>query len=291
MIKQNAIGILVLVLTVGCFFFRPAAAAPAAFAYVNENHIITAEAAGSHAFVVNIFNLSDYVMVIQPAEFIYRGVSGRWYIGQVFERESKDLLGEPQRYTASFLLKGHTFAGLNIVGVFHEQDQIEEISIRIGSRRYFMQHLDGVAFEQLAKKIQNIDLKNPEPAPMLEAANIQSMGTMKVADGGTDWNQDWLGLITEDGINPPQMLERPEILPTPESKKSHTYGTVRLACVINKNGGIRDIKVVKGLGKGLDERAMDGVKNSWKFLPATKNGELFETRITIDVEFPDPGKQ
>ncbi len=49
--------------------------------------------------------------------------------------------------------------------------------------------------------------------------------------------------------------------------------------------------MVSGLGRGLDERAVEGVKNSWVFLPATKNGEVVETMIGIEVEFRDPERE
>src|SRR5512136_2236415 len=76
---------------------------PKTFAFVNINYIMTAEVASEHSFVVNFINLSDFVIVIQPNEFIYKGASGRFYIGQVYEREIKDPKGETQKYSASFL--------------------------------------------------------------------------------------------------------------------------------------------------------------------------------------------
>jgi TonB family protein len=268
-----------------------AEAAPKAFAYVSKNYIITAEADGERSFVLNFINLSDYVLVVQPSEFIYRGASGRYYIGQVFEREHKDLRGEEQRYTASILLKAHSFTGLNIAGAFREQEEIEELSIRIGAKRYFMQPLDKIAFDQLAKKIGNLDLEDTDSAPMLEAANISEMGSTKKTDGTAEWDRDWQGLITAEGVNPPKILKRPGISATPEAIKAHTYGKVKLSGIINKNGGIQDLKIIRGLGRGLDERAIEGIKNSWVFLPATKNGDVIETQISIEVEFLDPDKK
>jgi TonB family protein len=275
-----------------CLFIPVLAkAGPNAFAYVNKNYIITAEVAEEHTFVVNFINLSDYVLVIQPSEFIYRGSSGRYYIGQAFEKQHKDLGGEEQRYSASILLKGHTFAGLNIAGAFHEQEQINELSIRIGSRRFYLQPLDKAVFDQLAKKIGSLDLENTDSVSMLEAANISELGNSKVTDGSPEWDLDWQGLITEGNVNPPKILKHPNISPTVEAVKTHTYGKVKLSGIINKNGNIQDLKVLRGLGRGLDERAIEGVKNSWVFLPATKNGEVVDTQIPIEVEFPNPDKK
>ena len=289
-LKRKGIqGILALLL----FSVLPGAAesSPKTFAFVDTHYVITAEVAAEHTFVVNFINLSDFVIVIQPNEFIYKGASGQYYIGQVFESEHKDTRGENQRYAASILLKGHSFAGLTIVGAFHEQDQTEEMSVRIGAKRFYLQPLEKAVFEQLAAKINDLDLTSQNTAASLEAANISELGTVKSTDGTSEWDRDWQGLITPDGINPPKIIERPEIPPTNEARKSRTYGKVKLSAIIGKNGGIQDLKIIKGLGKGLDQRALDGVKNSWLFLPATKNGEVLETSVSIDVDFPAPEKK
>jgi TonB family protein len=271
-----------------CLMPSPARAEATAFAYVGLSYIVTAEPAGEHSFMVNVINLSDYVIVVQPQDFIYRGESGRFYIGQVFETEYKDTRGDVQRYAASSLIRERMFAGLKILGVFHEQNAIEELSISIGARRFFMQPMEKIAFEQLVKKIQNLDIENPDSASELAGANIQEMGQVKTADGSPEWERDWEGLLTADGVNPPKILKRPEIDTTPAARKAGVYGKVRLSGIVGKNGGVRELRVMKGLGRGLDERAVEGVRNSWVFLPATKNGEVYETQISIEVEFPDP---
>ena len=263
-----------------------------AFAFVNTQYLITAEVASSHGFVLNFFNLSDFVIVAQPNEFIYKGASGRFYIGQVFDKETKDTKGEAYKYSASFLLKGHSFAGLTILGDFREMDKIEELSIRIGAKRFYMQPLDKIEFDQLAAKIENgLDLKSPNPEATLQEANIPEIGTVKNTDGTSEWDRDWEGLVRTDGINEVRVIEHPEIPPTDEARKANTSGKVRLRGIIDKNGVFQDVKVEKGLGRGLDERAIEGVKNSWIFLPATKNGEVIETSITFDVPFLAPAKK
>jgi TonB family protein len=259
------------------------------FAYATPSLIITAEIAARHSFIVNIINLSDFVLVAQPNDFIYKGASGRFYIGQVYDAEHKDSRGEVWKYTATMLLKGKSFTGLTILGLFLELDAIEEISLRIGSKRYYLQPIPQVEFEQLAAKIGELDVKAANPRAALEEANVPEMGTMKSTDGTSEWDRDWQGLIDGSGINRPRIVEMPEVQPTDDAKKKNVYGTVRLSAGLNKNGVLVDIKVAKGLGHGLDERAVEAVKNSWVFLPATKNGEVVESTFVINVDFPPPG--
>ena len=268
-----------------------AAGNPKTFAFVSAQYAITAEAASEHGFVLNIINLSDFVVVIQPNEFIYKGVSGRFYIGQVFDLEYKNARGETQKYSASYLLKGHSFIGLTIIGAFHEMDQIEELSVRIGAKRFYLQPMETGAFEQLASKIGKLDLENPSAATALYEANISEIGTVRTTDGTSEWDRDWQGQLTPEGIVPPKIIERPEIESTNEARKSRTYGKVKLSGLINKNGGLQDLKVVKSLDRGLDKRALEGVKNSWVFLPATKNGEVLDATIFFEVEFPPPARK
>jgi len=258
------------------------------YAYVSRNYIITAEAAGKHGFMVNIINLSNYIIVVQSLDFIYCGESGSCYTGQVYELDNKDARGDMQRYTASLMIRERQFAGFKILGLFQERDAIKNMSVRIGARRLFLQPLEKIAFEQLMKKIQNIDIDNTESEAELELANIQEIGQVSISDGSPEWEKDWTDLLTSDGINPPKILENPEIEPTAAARKASSYGKIRLTGIVTKNGGIRDLKVTKGLGRGLDEQAMDGIRNSWVFLPGTQNGEVYETQITLEVEFINP---
>jgi TonB-like protein len=258
------------------------------FAFVNPQYVMTAEVASQHGFIVNIINLSDFVIVVQPSEFIYKGTSGRFYIGQVYEQEHTTTRGESIRYSASVLLKGHSFTGLKVLGAFHELDHIEELSMRIGAKRYYMQSLDKTQFDQLAAKVGELDLKNSNSKGALQDANIAELGTIRSTDGTSEWDRDWQNLITSEGLNPPKIIERPDITPTDESRKNRVAGKIKLSGIITKNGEIQDLHVIKGLGHGLDDRALEAVKSSWVFLPATKNGEVVETSAAFEVEISSP---
>jgi TonB family protein len=286
---------LLLMLVLGAAGLRPAAAAAAdakpvkAFAYVGPNYVITAEVGGPHSFVVNFINLSDFVIVVQASDFIYKGASGRFYIGQVYEAEHKDTRGASWKYSASVLLKGHTFTGLTLAGAFRELDAIEELSLRIGAKRFYLQPMEQVYFEQLAAKIGELDVKAANPKAALETANIAELGSVKSTDGSAEWDRDWQGLIDTNGVNNPKIVEKPEVVPTDEARKKNVHGAVRIGATLTKNGALQDLKVLKGLGAGLDERALEAVQNSWVLLPATKNGEVVETTLTLVVDFPPPG--
>lgn len=263
---------------------------PKAFAFVGPQYVITAEVSGAHQFVLNFVNLSEYVIVVQASEFIYKGASGQVYIGQVFDLPTKGTKGDTYRYSASVLVNNASFKGLNVLGGFHEQDHIEELSVRVGSKRFYLQPLDKAQFRQFSAKVEDLDLRNTNAQSALRDAGLTELGSIKTTDGTSDWDRDWQTQLRPDGVNPPRYLEAPKVAPTEDARRTNTYGNVKLSATITRDGTIQDLAVVKGLGHGLDERAMEAVKTSWIFLPATRNGEVVEAKIQFDVTFEPPKK-
>jgi TonB family protein len=260
------------------------------WAFVGPQCIITAEASGARQFILNFINLSDFVIVIPASDFICKGASGQFYIGQVFDQQTKTTRGEVYRYSASVLINEHTFKGLKVVGAFREQDQIQELSVRIGSKRYYPSGLDKGQFEKLQADIEELDMRNTDGAAALRSVGLTELGGIKTWDGVTEWDRDWQTQLRPDGINPPRYLETPAVMPTDSARKNNIYGAVKLSATITRDGLIVNLAVVSGLGHGLDERAMEAVKASWVFLPATQNGEVIETKVQFEVPFPPPKK-
>ena len=61
-------------------------------------------------------------------------------------------------------------------------------------------------------------------------------------------------------------------------------GTCALSTIVGPDGVPRNIHVVKSLGMGLDEKAIETVKN-WKFAPAIKDGKPVAVFISVEVTF------
>jgi len=75
---------------------------------------------------------------------------------------------------------------------------------------------------------------------------------------------------------------------TKEALDARIEGPVVLSLVIGADGVPSDIKVVRGLGMGLDEKAVQCLRR-WRFAPATKFGEPVSTpRATIQMNFRLP---
>jgi TonB family protein len=71
---------------------------------------------------------------------------------------------------------------------------------------------------------------------------------------------------------------------TQQARKAGLQGTVVISVVVGPDGQVRDERVVRPLGMGLDEEAIKAVKG-WRFKPATHNGEAVAVLINIEVGF------
>lgn len=85
-------------------------------------------------------------------------------------------------------------------------------------------------------------------------------------------------------VKPPVVTVRVEPVPTSAAKKARISGIVILEVVIDKNGRVRDVQVLKPLPFGLAEAAVDAVKQ-WQFRPGTLNDEPVDVLFNLTVQF------
>jgi protein TonB len=74
---------------------------------------------------------------------------------------------------------------------------------------------------------------------------------------------------------------------TPEALEAKLTGTVVLSVVVDAEGNPTEVKVTRGLGNGLDEKAVECLQK-WRFKPATRNGEPVPVKATVEVNFRLP---
>jgi protein TonB len=59
---------------------------------------------------------------------------------------------------------------------------------------------------------------------------------------------------------------------------------VVLSVVIDRSGRPVNLRVIRGLGLGLDERAIAAVAQ-WRFEPGRENGAPVDVQATVEVNF------
>lgn len=86
------------------------------------------------------------------------------------------------------------------------------------------------------------------------------------------------------GVSAPAVLFKVDPEYSEEARKAKYSGTVTLAVIVTPDGKATEIHVVKSLGMGLDEKAIEAVQK-WKFKPGLKGGQAVAVRATIEVNF------
>jgi TonB family protein len=86
------------------------------------------------------------------------------------------------------------------------------------------------------------------------------------------------------GITAPSVLSKTDPEYSEEARKAKYSGAVLLSIVVNTDGRPDNIRVVRSLGMGLDEKAIEAV-GRWRFRPGTNNGVPVRVRAQVEVNF------
>ena len=86
------------------------------------------------------------------------------------------------------------------------------------------------------------------------------------------------------GITPPQLRKQVRPRYTDEGLAKKVEGTVLLEVVILKEGNVGPVRVVRGLAAGLNQQAIDCVRQ-WAFVPAKLQGQPVDLLVEIAVQF------
>ena len=88
-----------------------------------------------------------------------------------------------------------------------------------------------------------------------------------------------------NGVSSPTCGYCPDPMYTDEARQVKMQGTVTLRVLVGTDGKASEIRVVRGVGYGLDERATQTVR-SWKFKPARDvNQRPVAAWVTIEAVF------
>jgi protein TonB len=86
------------------------------------------------------------------------------------------------------------------------------------------------------------------------------------------------------GVEPPRLLREVKAHYTDEARRRGLTGHVLLEIVITRDGTVGDVSVRRGLGAGLDQRAIEAVRQ-WTFAPARRLGQPVDVIVEVAVEF------
>jgi TonB family protein len=93
-----------------------------------------------------------------------------------------------------------------------------------------------------------------------------------------------IGGIPRKNSTKPALISKTEPEYSEEARKAKVQGTVVLSIVVTASGQVSTVRVVRSLGLGLDERAIEAVRQ-WKFRAATVDGKFVATQALVEVNF------
>ena len=85
-------------------------------------------------------------------------------------------------------------------------------------------------------------------------------------------------------VNPPKAIIQPSPGYSEAARLAKFEGILVLGMIVGRDGNPQDVWVVKKLGLGLDQKAIEMAQN-WRFSPAVKDGEPVAVPINIEVTF------
>ncbi|HUS18855.1 MAG TPA: energy transducer TonB [Terriglobales bacterium] len=86
------------------------------------------------------------------------------------------------------------------------------------------------------------------------------------------------------GVSAPRTIYAPDPEYSEEARKAKYQGVVVLHLIVGPDGRTRDIRPMRTLGMGLDEKAIEAVR-AWRFEPAKKDGQPVSVAINVEVNF------
>jgi TonB family protein len=110
-------------------------------------------------------------------------------------------------------------------------------------------------------------------------ANAASSGETKVAD-----TKDKVFLLGQPSVTAPKALYMPEPEFSEAARKSRYQGVVGMNVIIDPEGRVRKPRIVRALGLGLDEQAIEAV-SKWRFKPGTRDGQPVSVAVYIETDF------
>lgn len=86
------------------------------------------------------------------------------------------------------------------------------------------------------------------------------------------------------GVSAPRATYSPDPEYSEEARKAKYQGTVVLWMIVGPDGKPHDVRVMRSVGMGLDEKAIEAVR-TWRFDPARKDGHAVSVQISVEVDF------
>src|SRR6185369_16879763 len=102
---------------------------------------------------------------------------------------------------------------------------------------------------------------------------------------GTGESVDYNGVFSVGSVTVrPQILGRPTPGYTDEARRNQIEGSVKVSVLLKADGIVSEVRVTRGLGYGLDEKAIEAARQL-RFVPGQKDGHAVSVRLFVEFKF------
>ncbi len=142
--------------------------------------------------------------------------------------------------------------------------------------------LDEKAVEAVSRWVFQPAMKDSQPVTAASTieVNFRLAPDAAVSDGAVGSGVTPAG----NGVTAPRILSKVEPAYTDEARAAKYQGSVELSVEVGTDGVPQKIVVKRGLGLGLDEKAVEAV-SKWRFQPGTRFGVPVTVAATVQVSF------
>lgn len=102
--------------------------------------------------------------------------------------------------------------------------------------------------------------------------------------GPNSWPPPGVHTLSEPGITTPSLIHEVKPAYTVAAMRSRVQGTVTIMAVVQADGSVGAIRIVRALHPELDAQAVQAAQQ-WRFTPATLNGAPVPVIVAIDLSF------
>lgn len=128
---------------------------------------------------------------------------------------------------------------------------------------------------------------NPVPVALNVEVNFQifdKLPAQSQQSNGAPTNPDLAVIKIGGSVSSPVVIYQVPPDYSPEAKKAKIQGTVLVNLIVDQRGLPQNVHILRGIGSGLDERAIEAVKQ-YKFRPAMETGKPVAVELNVEVNF------
>jgi protein TonB len=141
---------------------------------------------------------------------------------------------------------------------------------------------------QSQRVLPDIGVENAAPAPYVSAGNGSGsgVGAGSGAGIGAGFGASMGGGVRKvgGGVSAPVPLYTPDAEFSEEARKAKVAGNVLVYLEVDATGRPQHVRVLRGIGMGLDEKAVEAVRQ-YRFKPAMEDGQPVAVQMNVEVVF------